>query len=457
VNYPILPALTMKESLARMPLMASDSPPVVSQSRRIFFGWWTVLVTGVVSGLGHGFYQYGISVFFKDIASELGLSRAITSLATGIGRLEGGIFAPVSGWLSDRFGPKWVTFTGICIAVIGLALMNFVTSEWTYFVAWGVLTGLGLNLGLTVTIDKTLTNWFVRQRGLAMGIKFALIGVGGVVVLPIVTWLVAMVGWRMTCLIWSAIMLACTPPMLIFIKQKRPEYYGLLPDGARAGMGTESDKADIVGQGVAYASSFQETEFTFKQAIRTRAYWMISIAFAIFALVYGGFTIHIIPFLTDIGMSTTAASGLMGMMVFFTIPSRFLGGVLADRVRKGHLQFLLAGGFFLQAIGIGTFLLSQNTASVYILLILYGFSGGVVTPLVIVILGRYFGRKDFGAIFGTCMLLHAPPSLLAPVYAGWIYDTTGSYTTALVLFAALAAVSAFAVCLVSPPKIPGNI
>jgi MFS family permease len=106
----------------------------------------------------------------------------------------------------------------------------------------------------------------------------------------------------------------------------------------------------------------------------------------------------------------------------------------------------------LQAIGIGTFLLSQNTASVYVLLILYGFSSGVVTPLVIVILGRYFGRKDFGSIFGTCLLLTAPLSLLAPVYAGWIYDTTGSYTTALTVFAVLAAVAALIVCLVRAPK-----
>jgi MFS family permease len=432
--------------------MASNSQPVVSQFRGIFFGWWTVLVTGIVSGLGLGFYQYGISVFFKDISSELGLSRAITSLATGIGQLEGGILAPASGWFSDRFGPKWVTFTGVCIAVIGLALMNLVTSEWAYFVAWGVITGFGLNLGLTVAIDKTLTNWFVRKRGLALGIKFALIGVGGVVVLPVVTWLAAMVGWRVTCLIWGAIMLACIPLILIFVKQKRPEHYGLLPDGAKTRAEAASYNGDIMAEGIEYASSFQETEFSFRQAIRTRAYWMIAIAYGIFMLVYGGFTIHIIPFLTDAGIGATAASGMMGMMVFFTIPSRFSGGVIADRVRKGRLKFLLAGGFFLQAIGIGTFLLRQNMASVYTLLILYGFSSGVITPLVIIILGRYFGRKDFGSIFGTCMLLNAPLSLLAPVYAGWMYDTTHSYTTALTVFAVLAAVSALIVCLVNAPK-----
>jgi len=437
--------------------MASGSQPQSRRSQLIFFGWWTVLVTGIVSGLGHGFYSYGISVFFKDISLELDLSRAITSLATGIGRLEGGILSPISGWLSDRFGPKWVTFTGVIIAIIGLALMNFANSEWTYFVAWGVLTGLGLNLGLTVTIDKTLTNWFVRRRGLALGIKFALIGVGGVVALPIVSWLSTSVGWRMTCLIWGGIMFACIPLILIFIKQKRPEFYGLLPDGARTETGNAFDNIDITDRGIEYASSFQETEFTYRQAIRTRAFWMISVAYGIFTLVFAGFTIHIIPFLTDIGLNTTVASGMMGMMVFFTIPSRFLGGIVADRIRKGRLQFLLAGGFVLLAIGISIFLLSQSMSSIYVMLILYGFSSGVVTPLVIVILGRYFGRKNFGSIFGTCMLLHALPSLLAPVYAGWIYDTTGSYTIALIVFTVLAALSALIMCVVSAPRLPDTL
>lgn len=424
---------------------------------RVFFGWWTVLVTGIISGLGHGFYGYGISVFFKDIASELSLSRAVTSIAAGIGRLEGGAISPLTGWLSDKFGPRWVIFIGVCIAAVGMIMMNFITNVWQYFVVWGLVIGLGLNLGLTIAVDQSLTNWFVRKRGLAQGIKFGLIGIAGVALLPIVTWLVTTLGWRITCLIWGIVMFASAPLTIIFVKQKRPEYYGLLPDGVKVELGSEADIDAIIDQGVEYASSFQETEFTFRQAIRTRTYWMIAIAYGIFTLVVGGFTIHIIPFLTDIGIDKTVASGMMGIMVFFTIPSRFLGGIMADRVRKGRLQFLLAGSFLLQTIGITVFLLSQGTASVYFLLILFGLSSGVVTPLVIVILGRYFGRKAFGSIFGTSMMLQAPASLVAPIYTGWIYDTTGSYITALTVFAVLAACSTLVMCLVRAPKAPANI
>jgi MFS family permease len=412
---------------------------------KVFFGWWTVLYTGIVSGLGHGFYGYGFSVFFKDLAAELGLSRAITSIGSGIGRLEGGLESAPAGWLADRFGPRWVI------------LMNFVHAVWAYFTVWGFLMGTGLNLGLTVTVDKTIINWFVRKRGLAQGIKFALIGVGGVVVVPIVTWLVTAYEWRATCLIWGLILVACAPLALVFVKSKSPEHYGLLPDGALVDPGLKVDIESMIARGAQYAASFNETEYTFKQAIKTRTFWFITAAFIIQTIVIGGIGIHIIPFLTDIGISTTTASAMMGLQVFFTIPSRFLGGVLVDRIGNKHLPFVLAGAFTLQAIGIGTFLIYGTISSIYVFLICYGLSSGGGTPILTVALGRYFGRKAFGSIFGVLRACQAPFSFIAPAYAGWVYDTTHSYINAFLTFVILITVAALILCLVRPPKTPGEI
>ena len=239
---------------------------------RIYYGWLTVWITGILSGFGHGFYGLGISVFFKDLAAELGISRAITSLAAGIGRLEGGITSPLTGWLSDRFGPKWIIFTGICIAGTGMILMNFINSVLTYMIVWGLIIGVGLNIGLTVAVDKALNDWFVAKRGLAQGTKFALIGIGSMIVLPIVTVLVTKFGWRITCLVWGRFLLVCSPLALVFVKQKRPEFYGLLPDGAKSELGgvNQSGAAKEVGDNS--GAELIELEFTFRQAINTRAF-----------------------------------------------------------------------------------------------------------------------------------------------------------------------------------------
>jgi len=422
----------------------------------MYFGWWTVLFTGVLSGIGHGFYGYGFSVFFKDLAAELKFSRAITSIGSGIGRLEGGIESALAGWLADKFGPKWVIFIGIITTGCALILMNFVHAVWAYFLVWGFLIGSGLNLGLTVTVDKTIINWFIRRRGLAQGIKFALIGVGGVVVVPIVTWLVGISDWRTTCLIWGLLLLALAPLVLIFVKSKGPEHYGLLPDGAKIDPSLSGNADDIIARGAEYAASFEETEFTFKQAWKTRAFWLLVVAFVINTFVLGGIGIHIVPFLTDMGISETAAGAMMAMQVFFTIPSRLFGGLLADQIGKNRLPFLLALALALQAIGIGAFLVFRTTPSVYVFLILYGLSSGAGTPVLTVTLARYFGRKSFGTIFGVLRAFQAPFSFMAPAYAGWVYDTTGSYTTAFTVFAILVVVSSICLCFVQPPKAPAD-
>ena len=423
---------------------------------RVFFGWWSVSFIGIVAGLGHGFNTYGISVLFLPISQELGLNRAATSWAPGIGRLEGGITSPLVGWLSDKFGPRWIVVFGIIVAGAGMIMMNFITEVWQYYIAWGALIGLGLNIGLTVAVDKTVNDWFMRRRGLAQGIKFAAIGILGIIVVQAMTPLMKISDWRFTCLLFGIIMLASIPLAYIFVRPHRPEHYGMLPDGADTGERKEDEGVDIETKGAGYASSYEEIEYTFKQAIKTRTFWLLNVAFGVQYIVAGGFNPHVHPFLTDAGLTETAASGLMGIMILFTLPSRFFGGLFADRVPKNRVQFLLTAAFFFQVIGLGTYLLFQNIPSTYVLMACHGLSSGAVTPLVLVILGRYFGRKAFGSILGTMVALLSPVGMLAPVFYGWVFDTTDSYNNALITGLVLAVVAVMVSCLVRTPKLPAG-
>jgi len=213
---------------------------------------------------------------------------------------------------------------------------------------------------------------------------------------------------------------------------------------------------DIETKGAGYASSYEEIEYTFKQAIKTRTFWLLNVAFGVQYIVAGGFNPHVHPFLTDAGLTETAASGLMGIMILFTLPSRFFGGLFADRVPKNRVQFLLTAAFFFQVIGLGTYLLFQNIPSTYVLMACHGLSSGAVTPLVLVILGRYFGRKAFGSILGTMVALLSPVGMLAPVFYGWVFDTTDSYNNALITGLVLAVVAVMVSCLVRTPKLPAG-
>lgn len=429
---------------------------------RVFFGWWSVSFIGLISGVGHGFNTYGISVLFLPISDELGLNRAATSWAPGIGRLEGGFTSPLVGWLSDKFGPRWIVVFGIFVAGSGMIIMNFITEAWQYYIAWGAMIGLGLNIGLTVAVDKTINDWFIRRRGLAQGIKFASISILGIIVVQVITLLIKIFqqgeipGWRFTCFLFGIVMFASIPLAYLFVRPHRPEHYGMLPDGADIGERKEGEEVDMVSRGAGYASSYEEIEYSFKQAIKTTTFWLLLATFSVHNIIGGGFNLHIHPFLTDAGMTEEAASAMMGFMIFFTVPSRFFGGLAADRIPKNRIQYLLTVAFLFQVIGLSTYLSFQNIPAAYVLLACHGLSSGAVTPLVIIVLGRYFGRKAFGSILGTTVAVLSPLSMFAPVFYGWVFDTTGSYNNAFTTALVLAIMAVLVSCLVRIPKLPGK-
>lgn len=423
----------------------------MKKSRKVFFGWWITIVTSFTSAFTSGL-QISASLLFKPIAADLNLDRTGASVASGIGTLvNGGVFA-LAGWLTDKFGPKWVVFAGTCIASAGMITLYFIQSAWQYYLVWGFVIILGLALSSSIAVDTMLTNWFVRKRGLAFSLRFGIIGITNSAILPLMSLMIESQGWRQTALIWGLLVIACIPLVLIFVKPKRPEYYGWLPDGAEYKKSTENDTNYILAQGQEYAADIQETEYTFKQAVKTRAYWIINVGWLSLVIVYGSFNLHIVPYLTDMGISPIAAGGMIAMMNFFSIPSRILGGIVADRVKKENLRFLMVGALGLMSAGITILILSHSIVGIYFLLVLLGFGAGSYTPLDIFVRGRYFGRKSYGRLQGLAMIVSAPLGFISPIFTGWIYERTGNYNIAFIIFAAVAAIGAVTMCFARAPK-----
>lgn len=427
------------------------------KSSRIFFGWWTVLTGGVLSLLGHGYYTYGFSALFKPISAELGFSRTATSIPASIGRLEGGFEAPITGWVTDRFGPKWIVLLGVFLIGSGLVLMYFVNSLWAYYVVWGVILGTGINIGLSLPIDKSIANWFVKKRGLALGIRMVFSGLSGVMVMPIVAWLITVSGWRTACLIGGLVMWAVGLPLAwFFLKKDRPEHYGLLPDGAESKEAL-TDGEHMIDRGVKYAAEVGEIEFTLRQALKTPAFWLLIITNSMHSMAGPAINIHGIPFLTDIGVDPLRAASMLAMSIFSGIPARLIFGIIVDRLSKNRFRFLLGGAYLLQTAGFYIFLLNQNMVTIYVWFILYGIGQGAGIALMAPMRARYFGRKAFGSIAGISRMAMAPVGMFVPIYLGWVYDTSGSYISAFNLIAILLAISAFMAFTIIPPKPPAEI
>lgn len=421
--------------------------------KKFFFGWWTVLSTGILSGLGWGIFHQGVTIFFKPIAADLQLNRTRVSLVSGMTKMEGSVTAPFAGWLVDKFGPKWLMFGGVCLMGIGLILMFFVNSLWSYILVWTVIITIGIDISLQVTVDKSLSDWFIRKRGLAMGIKFTMLSAGSLVVLPLLAWLVEIYEWRIACVMCGVAMLLASPLILFFVKQYPPEYYGLFPDGASLETVTpDIDKNEVSTTGVSGTSVYQEREFTLKQAMKTQTFWLLAGTQMCVSLLTASLSVHIVPFLTDLHIDLVVASSMWALQYLFMTPFRFVGGIVSDRIKHNHQPYILAIAYLIMGLSFVPFLLHQTIPLLYIFIIFHGIGNGIPTVLRISIIAHSFGRKAFGKIFGATNFFTGMVGFLAPIYAGWMFDRTNSYITVFTQGVILAIVAGILAFFIKIPK-----
>lgn len=336
--------------------------------------------------------------------------------------------------------------------------MRYIDSLWAFYLVWGVMLGTGCNIALSLPMDTTISNWFVKKRGLAISIKWVFSGLSGVLVMPLVAWLTDVEGWRMTCFYGGIVMAVVGLPLSwFFIKPHRPEYYGLLPDGAKIADKVLFDQDAMLQKGAQYASEVKEIEFTARQALKTPVFWILLVAQMIPGIINPVMTLHCIPFLTDRGIDPIRAATIMAMMVFFSLPTRFIGGLIADRLNINHLRFIKTTSYFLQGSSILLFLLHPTDFMVYVWFILFGLGQGFSYTISPLMRARFFGRKAFGSIQGIASMFMTPIGFFAPIYAGWIYDTTGSYTNVFVQSTVLLGIATFLTLFLFPPKPPAEI
>ncbi len=241
-------------------------------------------------------------------------------------------------------------------------------------------------------------------------------GLSGALVLPIIAWLIVTQGWRMACVVGGAVMLFVGLPLVwFFVKQHRPEYYGLLPDGATV-KEEVTDADQMIDRGVEYAAEVEDGELTLRQVMRTPTHWLLLVAEAFHGLMAPTMNLHSIPLLTDRGIDPLVAAG------------------------------------------IAAFLLNQQSmAMIYVWFILYGVGHGAAISIMMPLRARYFGRKAYGSISGISSMFNTPIGMAIPVYAGWVYDTTGSYISVFTLLVGALALAAVVMCFIPPPKPPAHI
>ncbi len=361
-----------------------------------------------------------------------------------ISRLEGGIEGPIAGWLTDRFGARKMIFFGVLIASSGFILLRTVNDIVSLYLIFGLVMSIGFNLGFMHATSAAVAKWFVKKRSRALSFLIVGNGVGGAALVPVIAWLITQFGWRVATLILGIATLAIPLP-LGFLVRSTPEEMGLKPDGETAETKHTSSEPDYTLASSTDDTSVDEVNLTVREALKTRAFWIYALSMILRACILSSIVIHQIPHLTDIGIEYQTASNVLGLMVLMSIPGRFIFGWLGDRFSKRVLLFISC---VLQGIGIFIFINASTLPLLYLFVIVYGLGYGGAIPLTVALRADLFGRKNYATIAGITMTLAMIGTVTAPLFAGYLYDTTQSYSLAFYIFIIMIILSGFCFLLI---------
>jgi MFS family permease len=389
-------------------------------TKSIFYGWWVVLACSLISFYVAGSIFFGFTAFFEPIAKEFGWSYTQISFAVSLRGLEMGIFAPIVGFLVDRFGPRNVIFWGTIMVGIGLISLSF-TQSLTMFYGSILLLAFGAGGCTSVVTMTAVINWFHKKAGIALGIAGSGIGASGLMVLLIV-YLIDLYQWRTTLIILALGMWVMGIPLALVIRNK-PEDYGYLPDGQTQTVCPQSQEVQTKG-----------VEIGLKLALQHKTFLYLNLVEALRMMTLMAVFTHVMPYLSSVGMQRASASIIAGAIPVLSIIGRFGFGWLGDFYDKKYVMMLTLG---LIIIGILAFSFVHVRWMIIPFLLLFPLGHGGSMVLRGSILREYFGRNSFGKLIGIIMGSSSIGGIVGPTLAGWSYDTWGSYQHVWYVFSGL--------------------
>lgn len=382
--------------------------PLSLKPLNIFYGWWILAACAALHIYTGGTFFYGFTALFNPIVEEFGWTYALVSLAFSFRGFESGVTAPLIGFAVDKLGPKKLILLGIAITGVGFLLFSYVQALWSFYTIFIVL-GIGLSFYSPIVTLSAVARWFKKGTSFAMGLLTAGFGVGGLLV-PAVVLLLDGIGWRTTMTIFGIGAFLMAVPLVLVLRE---------PGGKDASSRSSQAKKELYG-------------LTVRETLRTRDFWLLSIAVFFGGVAGLAIIVHQIPYLVSLDMSRATAGVLASILALANVTGRIGFGWLGDHFDK-RWAFALAA--FLEGVGMLAFALVSGAARFIIPIIALGLGFGGVVPLRGALQVERFGTRAFGSVQGLLMVFITAGSIVAPPFAGWIFDSSGSYRFAFITLA----------------------
>jgi MFS family permease len=370
---------------------------------------WLV-VGGAIAGLfvSNGpVLTFTFGIFLKPLTADMGWNRAGTSFALSIGGVSASLLVPVLGRMMDRWGIHRVALPGLVIFSGTLAAVGLSPHSFLIFTLLFTVAQTAGAIQTPIAYAKAISAWFDRRRGLALGIAMSGIGMGAFAMPLFAEFLILHFGWRAAYFGLGAVSLAISfPAMALFIREPEPgegEIRALQRTAALPGL-------------------------TPREALTQMRFWRVGIAFFLVAVALAGTIGHVVPLLTDRGLSPSVAAATLGVFGLSTMTGRLLAGFLVDRIFAPYV----AAGFFLAPIAGFLLLASASGVLPALGVALMGLGQGTEIDLIAFLVSRYFGQKSFGQLYGWLFMMFLLGATVGRFLGGVVYDLAGSYTPFLI-------------------------
>ena len=397
---------------------------------------WVVAIAGCVILVAAQNIQYSFGVFLKPLINQFGWSRTAISGCVTIRSIIGGSMSPISGILSDRYGPKKLIFMGVLIVGLSYLWASRLSSLWELYLTLGVLTGLGTGSILTPLVATT-TRWFGSRAGLANGIVMSGFSISQVILPLVVTYLILQYSWS-TCLIILAIAaLGVGLGAGSFVKPPPRSVTNLNTSPRTGNMDTSVEEPPATGN------------YSMSEAFRTSTLWLLLIINMIVAICYQMVVVHIVAAAVDEGATLEAAAIILSISGVTGMLGRIIIGGLANKFGakivlalclaiQGPVLFFLAG--------------ASDIRLFYVYCAIFGFAYAGTTPIIPTMAASLFGTRSVGSIFGILNLGYTFGVAIGPLLAGYTFDVSGSYSGAFLSAAGALFLSILLCLVIKKPK-----
>ena len=380
---------------------------------KVFYGWVIAGAGFLISVIGIGM-RYSFGVFLESIEINFTLSRAATSSIFSIYMLLCSLVAVFGGWAMDTYGPRKVTMFLGTFTGLSLLLTSLVHSSWQLFITYSLLLSLGTG-PIYGVINTTASRWFVKKRGLVVGITSSGGGMGAIVIAPFATYLISNFDWRFAFITLGIIAWVGMVALSLFLI-KEPRDLGLFPDGVKSGSWQEDHERK--------AGINPINDISLGRAWKMKPFWLLGLSWLFLSLSLHMIFVHVIPYAVGTGNSPMKASYILSLMGISNIPGRLIIGRISDifgRKSLGILCTLIQFGSLIWLMG------SSQLWMLYIFAVVYGFLWGGAGAIVTAFIGDIFGTGRLGVIMGMMSGGWALGAAIGPAIGGFVFDVSGDY------------------------------